>query len=199
MLGADSHRIVEESLAPGTSVVEVAQRHDVHRSLLTVWRRQARAGVLACGSEPVQRQDDGVRFAAVSIAPDRQPLTAPSGTSGTIEIEFAAEARMRITGAVDAATLTALVAALQRQYWAPLQNPLATIALRIVDIPLSWFNDELLDRIDLSPCVPSGPPRTLASPLLTTALAPVRLDRFGACRRSRAARRAWWRDRRRSG
>ncbi|WP_275187263.1 transposase [Bradyrhizobium sp. CSA112] len=31
-----------KSLAPGTSVVEVAQRHDVHRSLLTVWRRQAR-------------------------------------------------------------------------------------------------------------------------------------------------------------
>jgi hypothetical protein len=59
-----------------------------------------RAGVLACGSEPVQRQDDGVRFAAVSIAPDRQPLTAPSETSGTIQIEFAAEARMRITGAV---------------------------------------------------------------------------------------------------
>ena len=93
MLGADSHRIVEESLAPGTSVVEVAQRHDVHRSLLTVWRRQARAGVLACGSEPVQRQDDGVRFAAVSIAPDRQLLKA-------FQIEFAAEARMRITGAV---------------------------------------------------------------------------------------------------
>ena len=99
----------------------------------------------------------------------------------------------------DAATLTALVAALQRQCWAPIQSPLATIGLRIVDIPLSWFNDDLLDRIDLSPCGPSGPPRTLASPLLTTALAPVRLDRFGACRRSRAARRAWWRDHRRSG
>ena len=65
------------------------------------------------------------------------------------------------------------------------------IGLRMVDIPLSWFNDELLDRSDLSPCVPSGPPRTLASPLLTTALAPVHVDRFGACRQSRAARRAW--------
>ena len=32
--------------------------------------------------------------------------------SGAIEIEFAAGARMRITGAVDAATLTAVVAAL---------------------------------------------------------------------------------------
>jgi transposase len=43
---------------------------------------------------------------------DRQPLTAPSGVCGAIEIEFAAGARMRITGAVDAATLRAAVAAL---------------------------------------------------------------------------------------
>ncbi|MFK4721034.1 hypothetical protein ABIE89_002134 [Bradyrhizobium niftali] len=36
-------------------------------------------------------------------------LTAPSGTCGAIEIEFAAGARMRITGAVDATTLSAVV------------------------------------------------------------------------------------------
>jgi hypothetical protein len=60
----------------------------------------------------MQRQDDEVRFATVSIAPDRHSLTAPSGTCGAIEIEFAAGARMRITGAVDAATLSAVVAAL---------------------------------------------------------------------------------------
>ena len=101
---------MEESLAPGASVVEVARRHDVHRNLITVWRRQARTGVLAFG--PMLRQDDEVHFAAVSVAPDRQPLTAPSETCGAIEIEFAAGARMRITGAVDAATLSAVVAAL---------------------------------------------------------------------------------------
>jgi len=60
----------------------------------------------------MQRQADEVGFAAVSIASDRQPLTAPSGTCGAIEIVFAAGARMRITGAVDAATLSAVVAAL---------------------------------------------------------------------------------------
>jgi hypothetical protein len=96
--------------------------------------RRARASSLA-GLSQCSGRMTGSRFAAVSIAPDRQPLTAPSGTSGTIEIEFAAEAQMRITGAVDAATLTALVAALQRQCWAPFQSPLATIGLRIVDIP----------------------------------------------------------------
>ncbi|WP_245286695.1 transposase, partial [Bradyrhizobium sp. ARR65] len=62
---------MEESRAPGASVVEVARRHDVHRNLVTVWRRQARTGVLACGLEPKPGQDDEVRFAAVSVAPDR--------------------------------------------------------------------------------------------------------------------------------
>jgi len=65
---------------------------------------------LACGPEPMQHQNDEVRFAAVSVAPDRQPL--PAGSYGAIEIEVAAGARVRITGAVDAATLSALVAAL---------------------------------------------------------------------------------------
>ncbi|TFV45349.1 transposase [Bradyrhizobium niftali] len=46
---AEKLRIVEESLAPGASVVEVARRHDVHRNLVTAWRRQARTGILACG------------------------------------------------------------------------------------------------------------------------------------------------------
>jgi transposase len=109
---AEKLRIVEESLAPAASVVEVARRHDVHPNLLTVWRRQARTGVLTCEPEPTSRHDDEVRFAAVSVTPDRQPLTALSGACGAIEIEFAAGARMRITGAVDAATLKAAVAAL---------------------------------------------------------------------------------------
>ena len=105
-------RIVEESLAAGASVVDVARRHDVHRNLITVWRRQARTGVLACERESLQRRGEEVRFAAVSVAPDGPGPTALSGNSGAIEIEFTAGARMRITGAVDAATLTAVVAAL---------------------------------------------------------------------------------------
>lgn len=100
---AEKLRIVEESVAPAASV---------HPNLLTVWRRQARTGVLACEAEPPSRQDDEVRFAAVSVTPGRQRLTAPSEACGAIEIEFAAGARMRITGVVDAATLKAAVAAL---------------------------------------------------------------------------------------
>ena len=107
---AEKVRIVQESLAPGASVVEVARRHDVHRNLLTVWRRQARTGAFGAGSVP--RRKDEVHFAAVSVAPEQRALTAPPGSSGAIEIEFASGARLRITGAVDTATLAAAIAAL---------------------------------------------------------------------------------------
>ncbi len=100
-------RIVEESQAPSASVIEVARRHDVHPNLLTVWRRQARTG--AIGPAAALRQEE-VQFAAVSVAPE-QP-TARAGTGGMIEIAFVSGVQLRITGAVDPATLTAAVAAL---------------------------------------------------------------------------------------
>ncbi|KJC53629.1 hypothetical protein UP10_41760 [Bradyrhizobium sp. LTSPM299] len=102
-------RIVEESQTPSASVVDVARRHDVHPNLLTVWRRQARAGSLGAVAP---RQESDVQFAAVSIAPEPPALAARAGTSGTIEIAFSSGVQLRVTGAVDPATLTAAVAAL---------------------------------------------------------------------------------------
>ena len=101
--------MVEESLAPGASVIEVA-RHDVHPNLLTVWQRQARTG--GFGPAPALRQEDEVQFAAVSVAPEQPAWTALAGIDGTIEIAFANGVQLRITGAVDPATLAAAVAAL---------------------------------------------------------------------------------------
>jgi transposase len=49
------------------------------------------------------------------VVPESGPTpcpVAPPSSGGSIEIEFAAGARMRITGAVDAATLKAALAAL---------------------------------------------------------------------------------------
>jgi transposase len=102
-------RVVEESQSPSASVVDVARRHDVHPNLLTVWRRQARAGSLGAVAP---RQESDVQFAAVSVAPEPPALAARAGTSGTIEIAFSSGVQLRITGAVDPATLTAAVAAL---------------------------------------------------------------------------------------
>jgi transposase len=89
----EKERLVAATLEPGASVSSVARAAGMHPSQLYGWRRQL------CARSPAG-------FAPVRIAPG-----ALSG-SGTIEIEFAAGARIRITGAVDAAAVTAAVEAL---------------------------------------------------------------------------------------
>lgn len=101
-------RIVEESLQPGASVTAVARRHDVHPNLLHGWRRQARAGAL--DARPSRSgSGDPAPFAAVMVA--EPALAAAAAALGVIEIEFASGARLRITGAVEPATASAVVAA----------------------------------------------------------------------------------------
>jgi transposase len=58
---AEKRRIVEESLASGVSVAEVARRHEVHPNLLHMWRRQARSGDLDMAL------DGEARFAPIAI------------------------------------------------------------------------------------------------------------------------------------
>ena len=105
---AEKARIVEESLAPEASVVEVARRHDIHPNLLHLWRRRARTGTPALVSA-----DDApaaeVQFAAVAVAPEERVSGAPSSV---IEIEFADGTRLRITGSAEAAIVSALMKAL---------------------------------------------------------------------------------------
>ncbi|MGY2932182.1 hypothetical protein ACVWZ6_001784 [Bradyrhizobium sp. GM6.1] len=75
--------------------------------MLLRWRRSFRP-------EPKDAADPPGFVPAVVVAeagPTSCPV-APANDGGSIEIEFAAGARMRITGAVDAATLKAAVAAL---------------------------------------------------------------------------------------
>jgi len=49
---SEKRRIVEESIAPGASVSEVARRHEVHPNQLHGWRKEARLGGLSMASGP---------------------------------------------------------------------------------------------------------------------------------------------------
>ena len=94
---AEKQRLVAATLEPGTSVSGIAREVGIHPSQLYGWRRQLRARA-------------PIGFTPVQIAPEAAPVGLT--VKGAIEIEFATGARMRITGAVDQATLTAAIAAL---------------------------------------------------------------------------------------
>jgi transposase len=110
---AEKRRIVEESLESGTSVTEVARRHEVHPNQLYGWRQQARIGALGCEVEGWTAPDSSAAFAAVTVAPEPGPASpARPASPGVIEIEFACGARLRITGVVEPATVSSMIAAL---------------------------------------------------------------------------------------
>ena len=69
-----------ESLAPGATVTEVAQRHDVHPNLLHGWRRQARPALV-----PGSAVD---HFVPVRIGPEEGAAAAkPKGGANSAAIE----------------------------------------------------------------------------------------------------------------
>ena len=98
-------KIVLESLQAPRQVAATARRHGVSRSLLLRWRRSFRP-------EPKDAAHQ-TGFVPAMVVAESGPTPGPVGLAGgAIEIEFAAGARMRITGTVDAATLKAAVAVL---------------------------------------------------------------------------------------
>jgi transposase len=92
---AEKERLVAASLEAGASVSAVAREAGIQPSQLYGWRRQL-----------LRRSAPSANFAAVQIA------TAPALAAGLIEVEFANGSRMRISGAVDTATLTTTIATL---------------------------------------------------------------------------------------
>jgi len=111
---AEKLRLVEQTLAPGARVAEVARRHDVHPNQLHAWRKQEQMRALAASVEGKAKSGQGAGFAAVCIA--REPpilpaAVAPAG-AGVIEMEFANGSRLRVSGAVDPAVLGAALAVL---------------------------------------------------------------------------------------
>jgi transposase len=93
---AEKERLVAASLEPGAGVSAVAREAGVHPGQLYGWRRQL------CG-----RAQPTATFAAVQVA--AEPMAAGMSAPGTVDIEFANGSRMRVTGAVDSATLAAII------------------------------------------------------------------------------------------
>jgi transposase len=103
-------KIVMESYQSSRQVSATARRHGVSRWQLYEWRRALRA-------ERTQAAGALAGFAPAMLAAEPQPAapeTAAPPDPGTIEIEidFANGARMKVTGAIDRATLAATLEAL---------------------------------------------------------------------------------------
>jgi len=105
---AEKERIVAAALEPGVVASEVAREAGIHASQLFRWRQEL------CKRAPMP-----VAFNPVAVAPVPEataPLLAVTSPeqAGTVEIEFATGGRMRITGSVDASTVSALIKALAK-------------------------------------------------------------------------------------
>jgi transposase len=102
-------RIVRESLEPGASVKEVAQRHGIAPQQLTTWRRAARQGRLALPEDPVA--DEGFGFAALLVAEEPAPVPRSPAPASAVEI-VASGIVVRLDAATPAARIAEIAAAL---------------------------------------------------------------------------------------
>jgi transposase len=101
-------RIVRETLEPGAIVQAVADRHGVSTGQLYTWRKQMLATAMA-GFVPVEVVPEPLQPALP--APPPSPPVATE-TAGSMEIVLPSGASIRVTGAVDAATLRMVLAEL---------------------------------------------------------------------------------------
>lgn len=115
-------RIVEETLAPGAVVSEVARRHGLTPQQLFGWRRQAREGASAeAGGGAPMFVPAVVEAPAVEarrqVAPlprngQRQRASKAEGECGIIAVEIG-EITIRIGRGADADTVAAVISALK--------------------------------------------------------------------------------------
>src|SRR5215217_6032731 len=95
-------RILEEAMAPGAVVSEVARRNGMSPQHLFTWRRQARR----------EADNHPLAFTPVVVAPDTPQSTPPAGREAVIEIAVAG-AVIRVPSGADGATLALVLQALK--------------------------------------------------------------------------------------
>lgn len=115
----DKARIVEETLAPGAKVTEVARRNGIAASVVFTWRRQARTAERGVPSfAPVQIAAAVERGEENSRPPseaDRQMRQLPAARSGLIEIDLGNGRRIRVDAQVDPEALARVLDVLERR------------------------------------------------------------------------------------
>ena len=131
-------RIVEESLAPGASVAEVARRHGMNSNQLFIWRQQALEGRFGATPMPVAEREP-LEFIPIGVFErgENTPalLAPPSLTTGAaagrvapglpaarrereerrglIEIDMPTGARLRVDSFVDGKALRRVLKAMK--------------------------------------------------------------------------------------
>jgi transposase len=109
----DKMRIIEETLAPGAVVTEIARRHGIATSLVFTWRRRARLATVASAGPrlvPVQVA------AAESVRSIEMPAAIPARKRrGVIEIELCDGKRVSVDENVDADALGRVLDVLSRR------------------------------------------------------------------------------------
>jgi transposase len=114
----DKVRIVEETLAPGAKVTEVARRNGVAASVVFTWRRQARTveRVGPCFA-PVQiaAAVTGENNAKPQSEDDRRMRSLSTSRNGLIEIDLGNRRRIRVDAQVDPEALARVLDVLERR------------------------------------------------------------------------------------
>ncbi|WP_413694539.1 IS66-like element accessory protein TnpA [Rhodobacter sp. KR11] len=110
---AEKVRIVEESLRGFRQCSATARRHGISRALLTRWRRDYRAGRLACDRRP--------QFLAVEVASEMALKSVPPSALGSdagrgdrIEITLGNGRKLAVGVTIDPMALARLVQVLDR-------------------------------------------------------------------------------------
>jgi transposase len=106
-------RIVEETLAPGAKVADVARRNDVAASVLFTWRRKARVPLTAVAPfVPVNLVEE-----PVAPGPTARQAKGRAGrrTRGLIEIDLGGGRRLKVDADVDADALARVLDVLDRR------------------------------------------------------------------------------------
>jgi transposase len=109
----DKMRIIEETLAPGAVVTEIARRHDIATSLVFTWRRRARLATVASAGPRLVPVQVGT---AESVRSIEAPVAMPSRQRrGLIEIELGDGKRLSVDENVDADALGRVLDVLSRR------------------------------------------------------------------------------------